>query len=199
MAILLQPPKNQSSPRITPLVTLREGVVFPHSEVILSFGRKGSIKSVTQAEKNDRLIVIVSQKSPSITKPTLKDIYTVSTLCRIQRTIPVNNELHAIVKGISRVKIHDITIIDNILSAAISKLHETQQEDDYLKATVNHLISQVKTAVNLGKPNIETPMLMRLLNSTETSSVADQVASILELSTPEKQALLEQTDLKKRL
>jgi len=62
MAILLQPPKNQSSPRITPLVTLREGVVFPHSEVILSFGRKGSIKSVTQAEKNDRLIVIVSQK-----------------------------------------------------------------------------------------------------------------------------------------
>jgi ATP-dependent Lon protease len=199
MAILLQPPKNQSSPRITPLVTLREGVVFPHSEVILSFGRKGSIKSVTQAEKNDRLIVIVSQKSPSITKPTLKDIYTVGTLCRIQRTIPVNNELHAIVKGISRVKIHDITIIDNILSAAISKLPETQQEDDYLKATVNHLISQVKTAVNLGKPNIETPMLMRLLNSTETSSVADQVASILELSTPEKQALLEQTDLKKRL
>ena len=199
MAILLQPPKNQSSPRITPLVTLREGVVFPHSEVILSFGRKGSIKSVTQAEKNDRLIVIVSQKSPSITKPTLKDIYTVGTLCRIQRTIPVNNELHAIVKGISRVKIHDVTIIDNILSAAISKLPETQQEDDYLKATVNHLISQVKTAVNLGKPNIETPMLMRLLNSTETSSVADQVASILELSTPEKQALLEQTDLKKRL
>lgn len=199
MAILLQPPKNQSSPRITPLVTLREGVVFPHSEVILSFGRKGSIKSVTQAEKNDRLIVIVSQKSPSITKPTLKDIYTVGTLCRIQRTIPVNNELHAIVKGISRVKIHDITIIDNILSAAISKLPETQQEDDYLKATVNHLISQVKTAVNLGKPNIETPMLMRLLNSTEASSVADQVASILELSTPEKQALLEQTDLKKRL
>ncbi len=199
MAILLKPKKTGESPRIIPLVTLREGVVFPNTEAILSFGRHGSIKSVNQAEKNDRLIVIVSQKTPEVNDPTLKDIYNIGTLCRVQKTVPVNNELHAIIKGLSRVKIHDVSVIDDVLSSTITYIKEDYQETDETKATVIHLISLVKKAVNLGKVNIETPVLMRLFNSSEAHSVADQVSSILDLDTNQKQKLLENANLKKRL
>ena len=136
MAILLKPKKTGESPRIIPLVTLREGVVFPNTEAILSFGRHGSIKSVNQAEKNDRLIVIVSQKTPEVNDPTLKDIYNVGTLCRVQKTVPVNNELHAIIKGLSRVKIHDVSVIDDVLSSTITYIKEDYQETDEIKATI---------------------------------------------------------------
>jgi len=49
MAILLGP-QNKSKPEKTvPLVPLREGVVFPHTEAVLTFGRPRSNAGVEAA------------------------------------------------------------------------------------------------------------------------------------------------------
>ena len=62
MAILLGPQKNRPSEKTLPLVPLREGVVFPHTEAVLTFGRPKSNAGVEAAFKTDRLIVFVTQK-----------------------------------------------------------------------------------------------------------------------------------------
>ncbi|MDZ7586857.1 MAG: LON peptidase substrate-binding domain-containing protein, partial [Patescibacteria group bacterium] len=82
-----------------PLVTLREGVVFPHTEAVLTFGRPQSSAGIEAAFRTDRLIVFVTQKSPDIAEPSLKDIYSIGTLCSIERILKTNGDINALVKG----------------------------------------------------------------------------------------------------
>ncbi len=203
MAILLEPkPTDRSkSPKANtvPLVTLRDGVIFPNTEAILSFGRSGSIDSVNKAEDSDKLICIASQKSPTIETPLPKDIYKIATLCRLEKTIPVNGEIHAIVRGLSRVKLEKITVEGGALLTTFTQIPDKIEEDDQLKATANHIVSQVKKAVNLGKSSIDVPVFMRIVNTNFPAAIADQVASVLDLKNKERQSLLEETDLHKRL
>lgn len=199
MAIIVDPKGTSASIKIVPLVTLREGVIFPHTDAILSFGRQSSIEGVNRAADNDGLICFVSQKDPRQDNPAPEDLYTVGTICKIERTVPVNNEIHAIVHGISRVQIHQIDTKDNTLTATVSEFPDKVAESDELKALINHLISQVKRAVNLGKSDIEVPAFLRIVNSSAPDVVTDQVASILKLKNEDKQTLLEQVDLIDRI
>ncbi len=197
MAKLLNP--KGKSPQTVPAVTLREGVVFPHTEAILSFGRDFSIQSVKKAAKDEGFLVVISQKSPDIDDPKDKDLYRVGTFCRIQKTIPVNGELHAIVRGITRVKILDVNKEEETLTATINELEQKGKQDDEFKAMIKHLINQVKKAVNLGKTNLEIPTFMRIINTSSDPATVDQVASILDIDNKEKQQILEETSLKDRL
>lgn len=187
------------SPQTVPAVTLREGVVFPHTEAILSFGRDFSIQSVKKAARQEGFLVVVSQKSPDIDNPKAKDLYTVGTFCRIQKTIPVNGEMHAIVRGLTRVKILDVSQKEDTLTATVNELEQKVEQDDELRAMIKHLINQVKKAVNLGKTNVEIPTFMRIINTSSDPATVDQVASILDIDNKDRQKLLEETNLKNRL
>ncbi len=202
MAILITPkPTSLRRPTTNTLalVTLREGVIFPHTEAILAFGRSGSINSVQKAQNSDRLILIASQKDSKIEDPLPQDIYTVATLCHLEKTIPVNNDIHAIVKGISRVNLKDIRLQDDVLIADYTPVSEEFDDNDELKALIKHLVSQVKHAVDLGKQNIDVPVFMRIVNNTFPPAITDQTATILDLKNEQRQALLEETQLQKRL
>jgi ATP-dependent Lon protease len=202
MAILLKSRKpNANTINIVPLVTLREGVIFPQTEAVLTFGRPQSISGVTSAVENNSKICFVSQKYPKTKEPDPKnDIYSVGTLCRVIKTLPVNNELHAIVRGISRVKIHNVESQDGKLLAAISEIIDvTKVETEEQKALVNHLTNGVKEAINLGKQNVEAPLFMRIINGANPIELSHQVSSILNLENKQRQDLLEEANLLKRL
>src|SRR3989338_6350011 len=99
MAIVLnQPKKPGGNIRILPLISLKEGVIFPDTEAILTFGRPASIKGVNDAVQTNQQVVFVSQKSAKTPNPKPEDLYQVGTICSVVKTLPVNDELHAIVK-----------------------------------------------------------------------------------------------------
>ncbi len=201
MAILIDPKKSKPAKISTvPLVTLKEGVVFPNTDAVLSFGRPVSVAGVNKATATEGLICLVSQKSPDMDQPTMQDIYKIGTLCQIEKAMPINDEIHAIVHGITRVMINDLKIeTDQSLVAEVLELPDVYDENDELKALVNHVVVLVKKAVSLGKSNIEVPVFMRIVNSATPAVVIDQVASVLRLKNEEKQSLLEITDLRLRL
>ncbi len=201
MAILLDPKKTKPT-RVSkvPLVTLKEGVIFPHTDAVLSFGREASLAGVNRAVEGDGLICLVSQKSARTETPGPDDIYKVGTLCQIEKSMPINEEIHAFVHGISRVLITDVEVLtDSSLTADIVELMEEGEEKDESKALLNHLVALVKQAVSLGKANIEMPAFMRIINSASASIVTDQVASVLQLKNEGKQDLLEITSLRPRM
>jgi len=200
MAIILDPKSSGSSTiKVVPLVTLREGVIFPHTDAILSFGRQASMQGVKQAHDSDGLICFVAQKDAGVDNPQPEDLFDIGTLCKIERIAPVNNEVHAMVHGLARAHIHHIELKDNLLMATLSEIEEAVESDQEIKAVLNHLVSQVKRAVNLGKPDIEVPVFLRIVNSASPEVVSDQVASILKLEHPKRQQLLEITNVKDRL
>src|SRR3989344_2368549 len=98
----------QYNTSLIPLITLKKGVIYPQTEAILAFGRDVSIASINMAVKNSSLVCFVSQKSTTKKNPQKIDLYQVGTIAEIIKTLPVNNELHALVKGLYKVNIHTI-------------------------------------------------------------------------------------------
>src|SRR3989344_377266 len=200
MAIVLTPPKKpEGNIRILPLITLKEGVIFPDTEAILTFGRPASINGVNEAVQNNSEVCFVSQKSSKISEPKPETLYAVGTICQVVKTLPVNDELHAIVKGISRVKIHSIDLQGGKLLAAISLFPDVVETSQEVTALVNHISSEIKEAVNLGKNNIEVPTFMKIISTASPVEISHQIASVLNIKNSDKQHLLEETNLKARL
>ena len=70
MAIILKSlPGKEREGKAVPLIPLRQGIVFPHTEAVLSFGRPKSVAAVETAYKSSRLVCFSSQKDPAINEP----------------------------------------------------------------------------------------------------------------------------------
>jgi len=198
MPILLRDQKKDNQTEIVPLVPLRAGVVFPHTEVVLTFGRDKSTAAVNASFKTHRQICFVSQKDPATTQPEIEDIYRVGTLARIERTLKTDGEVSALVKGIARVSIEEIKVDRPFLLASISRIPEILEESDKVRALSKHIAKQLKKAVNLGKP-VDFLIFMRLMSDVAPEELADQVATLLDIKNREKQELLETPEVKVRL
>jgi ATP-dependent Lon protease len=198
MAILLGPQRKQSIQKTVPLVPLREGVVFPHTEAVLTFGRPKSNASIEAAFKTDRLIVFVAQKDSKVSTPSVKDIYRLGTLCSLERIYKTNGEISALVKGIARVKVNDLIASEPFLVAKVEEVPELVEKSDEVTALTKHLASNFKKAINLGK-SVDFLMFMKVMGGVTASEMADQVAANLDLSTSKKQSLLEILVVKTRL
>jgi len=194
MPILLGPTKE----KIIPIVSLREEVIFPHVETILSFGRSASISAIEAAFKSDRLVCFLTQKNPKIAEPTKDDLYQIGTLGKIERLLRTENELHAWVRGISRVQLQSLEALSPFMVGRVVELPEIQESSDEVLALVNNLTKNFQEAVNLGK-SVDVMMVMRLLGENTPSEVADQISYILDLKTADKQNLLETLSVKERL
>ena len=200
MAIVLTPLKKpEGNIRILPLIHLKEGVIFPDTEAILTFGRPASINDVNGAVSNNSEVCFVSQKSTKTIEPKPENLFDVGTICQVIKTLPVNDELHAIVRGISRVKIHSIEIQGGKLLAAVSLLPDVVETSQEITALVNHITTEIKEAINLGKNNIEVPTFMKIISTASPIEIGHQIASVLNVKNSDKQRLLEETNLKVRL
>jgi len=181
-----------------PLVALRDVVIFPHTEIPLTFGRVKSNAAISAAFKGNRMVCFVCQKNPKAEIPGKDDLHRVGTLAVIEHLIEGNGSIHALVRGLSRVNIQEIVQDEPFFVSLVVGGKETVQETDELKALAKHVTEQVQKIFNLGKP-IDVVILMRLLAGVSYAELANQVASILDLKTLDKQMLLEISSINERL
>ena len=180
-----------------PVIALREGAVFPHTDAHLTFGRPKSNTAIETAVKTDKRIVFVGQKEPKAT-PEVSDLYTIGTLCTIEQVAPYGNELLALVRGISRVRILKFNSSEPYFSAEVEEIPEEKAETNEIVALGRQVIAEFKNAFNLGK-SVEFPVFMRLMSGVSANELADQVANSLDITTQVKQELLELLPVEKRL
>ncbi|MDO8496910.1 MAG: endopeptidase La, partial [bacterium] len=188
-----------SEQSIYPVVAVRDGIIFPGSENVLVFGRSKSIEAVNEALKRDKNMVLVMQKNANVEDPHVEDLYDIGVIVTIDKTVVgEKGEINALVKGVSKVKI--LSYIKDVpyLEAKVSRIKDESMEDDEVQAMVKHIASQIKKAINLGK-TIDFVFLMNILNISTPLNFSNQVAMVLDLKPEERQKLLEEGDLKKRL
>jgi len=182
-----------------PVIPLRTGVVFPHTESFLTFGRPKSLAALNAAFATDRLVCLVAQRDPEVIEPGFDDIYQIGTLSQIDRMAKIDGNLHAFVKGVSRVKIESIETTEPFLRAKVKEIPEIVERSDEITALCKHLTSEFKKAVSdLGKP-VDPSVFMKLLGEIDPSQLADLIAVNLDIPVAEKQELLETIDIKLRL
>lgn len=184
--------------RSFPIVALREGVVFPSTEAHLTFGRPKSSSAIEAAIKADKQVVFVAQKQP-LANPKPEDLYSQGTLCLVEQVAPYgNDQLLAVVRGLTKVQIGPYTSHEPFFAGQVSELPEAATSSDKLEALARQIVTEFKNAFNLGK-TVEFPVFMRLMSGVAASELANQVANSLDLSTVEKQELLEMVSLEAKL
>ena len=182
-----------------PLLPLRDIVVFPSMVVPLFVGREKSIKALQEVMKTDKSIVLVSQKNSEIDEPEEKDIYSYGCLSKVLQLLKLpDGTVKVLVEGEKRVKIKQITKeVSSFLSCNIEIIEDknkSKESDLYALS----LVKKFERLLILNKRDLADSInsIKKLKNP---SQIADNIASNLNLQIFEKQELLENIDLRKRL
>ena len=182
-----------------PLLPLRDIVVFPSMIVPLFVGREKSIKALQEVMKTDKSIVLVSQKNSEIDEPENKDIYSYGCLAKVLQLLKLpDGTVKVLVEGEKRVKIKEIAKENsNFLSCSIDIVEDTNKnkESDLYGLT---LLKKFERLLVLNKRDL-ADSVNSIKKLKEPGQIADNIASNLNLEIFEKQAILETTDLRKRL
>ncbi len=184
--------------KLIPVIPIRDGIVFPHTESILTFGRPKSLAALESAFAGERIVCFALQKNPRQNDPQPEDLYTMGTVSHIERMIRTDGELNALVRGLSRARILSYEDHGNYFLAKIEELEENPTEIAEVKALSNHLIAEFKKALGLGK-QADFLVFMNIMSQITASELADQIASTLDIKGSERQEILETLDVKKRL
>lgn len=181
-----------------PVIPIRQGAIFPHTESVMTFGRPFSVKAIKTAAKDQKLVVLVSQKKPNIDNPTTDDLFQVGVLAVIERTLKTDDNLSALVRGIARVEIINYLQVEPYFKAQISKLDNELDNDQEEMALASHLKKTFQKIVQMGKP-VEFLSFIKLMSGIDPSEMTDQIAVTLNLSPKDKQELLKTTNVKERM
>ncbi len=189
---------NKRNEQLIPVIPIRDGIVFPHTESILTFGRPKSLAALESAFNGERVVCFVLQRNPKQNDPTPEDLYSMGTVSHIERMIRTDGEVNALVRGLSRAKIVTYDEKAGYFLARVEEIDEEITDSPEVKALSNHLIAEFKKALSLGK-QADFLVFMNIMSEVAPSELADQIASTLDIKGSERQELLETIDVRARL
>ena len=184
--------------KILPAVPIREGVLFPSTESLLTFGRQISLQSISQITPKQNSVVLITQRKPEVDDPNPADLYEVGTLALVEKKIKTDDSVNALVRGIGRVKILRFIQLKPRILVEVEELHDVEIKDEETVALTNHLQREFRRAVHMGKP-VEFLNFMKLMGGVTDGELTDQIASTLNIETHEKQEILETLEVKDRM
>ena len=184
--------------KLVPIIPIRDGIIFPNIDSVLTFGRPKSLAALESSFQGERIVCFVLQKNSKLNEPTPAELYSIGTLSKIERMIRSDGEINAQVKGISRVKILSYESHEQFLFAKVKELSDEINDSPEIKALCNHITSQFKKAINLGK-SVDFLAFMNIMSDNSPSELADLISSVLDVKPAERQELLETTNVKERL
>ncbi|MEM7168883.1 MAG: endopeptidase La [Pseudomonadota bacterium] len=182
-----------------PVLPLRDIVVFPHMIVPLFVGRDKSVRALEDVMKNDKQILLVTQKNAAQDDPTPADIYSVGTIGTVLQLLKLpDGTVKVLVEGGQRAAISRFEESGAFFEAYAEVIEEDGSEDRELDALARTVVSQFEQYIKLNK-KIPPEVLVSINQIDDPSKLADTVASHLTLKIPEKQELLESGSVSERL
>src|SRR5690242_11898004 len=182
-----------------PVLPLRDIVVFPHMIVPLFVGREKSVKALEDVMKEDKQILLVTQKNAAQDDPTSADIYSVGTIGTVLQLLKLpDGTVKVLVEGGQRARIVRFAENDAFFQAYAETIEEKLGEQQELEALARTAVSQFEQYIKLNK-KIPPEVLVSINQIEDPSKLADTLASHLALKIPEKQELLETETVSERL
>jgi ATP-dependent Lon protease len=201
-------PKRPSDPadertshlRELPLVALRETVIFPEMIVPLQVGREKSVAALNAAVAGGGLIALVTQRQADqedIDSPS--ELYAVGTLAKIAQVVQLQDgTVRAIVQGQARIRVEGFSETEPFLRARVVELTVERPADVEVEALMRSVQAQMEQYVQAGAP-VPPEAAVAARNITEPGLLADMTAYSPDMTTEQRQELLETVDVVERL
>jgi ATP-dependent Lon protease len=186
-------------PNLLPILPIRNVVVFPGTVMPLNVGRQKSKNLLDEVMPGEKIIGVITQKNPDVEDPTAGDLYSVGVACMILKLfkLPDGNQ-SIIVHGLNRFRLLSVEQNDPFALGKIEMLEETSETSPTLDALVASVRQQANRVIELS-PNTPDEAAQVLNNITSASALADFLGANVQADAAEKQRMLEELDVEKRL
>ncbi|MDC0593980.1 endopeptidase La [Candidatus Marinimicrobia bacterium] len=183
-----------------PVMPLKNTVLFPQQVIPIYVGRKKSLQLIDDLDPDNKYLVVVAQQDGSVEDPREEDLYSYGTLALVLKTFDMpDNSKSAIVQGVDRVKILKYQEGDTYFMADVERIPESITSPDVqVEALAKSLKSSFTELIKIS-PNLNEEHAGMLSNIDRPSRLADRATSLLSVSNSEKQEVLEELDIKKRV
>jgi ATP-dependent Lon protease len=186
-------------PQALPVLPLREMVSYPETLTPLAVGQERSIKLVDDVLTGNRMLAMVASTDPEKEQPGPDDLYDIGVAGVVARMLKVpDGTIRILVQGTKRVRIGDFVQTEPYLVARVTELPDEVRPSPELQAltrnvqtTFSEIIEQI--------PYLPEELQMMVANLDDPSALSHLIAGSLRIPVSEKQELLAEVDVGKRL
>ena len=192
-------PSSILSPRLLPLLPLRDIVIFPYMVAPLFVGRPQSIGALESASEGDKLIFLLSQKDPKLDSPEEDDLYQTGTVGKVLQLLKLpDGTVKVLVEGCWRGQIRSFEPQDGFLQVVVEPLAESTADSSEVDAVIRAIKTSFEIYIGLSK-KIPSEVSASIAGIDDPSRLADTVAGHLQVPIADKQQVLEFIDTSLRL
>jgi ATP-dependent Lon protease len=186
-------------PSELPGLPLRDTVPFPETLTPLAVGQERSIQLVNDALAGNRMLLMVAGRDPANESPGPGDLHDVGVAGVIARMLKVpDGTLRILVQGTERVRVARWVQEEPYLRAEVEPLPDVVEESQELTALLRN-VQQTFSSIVEQVPYLPEELRLAIANVDDPSTLSFMIAGSLRIGTEEKQALLEEVDVAKRL
>ncbi|MAJ22328.1 MAG: endopeptidase La [Candidatus Pelagibacter sp. TMED64] len=183
----------------TPLLPLRDIVVFPNMVIPLFVGRDKSIKALNEVMKKDKKIVLVTQRNSEIDDPNFNDIYLHGCESDVLQLLKLpDGTVKVLVEGKKKVKISEFSDNQDFYSCKFEYLKEPIISSEDVMPLALNVMKKFEKLSNLNR-KISSESISTLKALKDPNKISDNIISHLSISISEKQDLFELLDVKLKL
>ncbi len=196
-------PKNiAAESRAYPLLAIRGATVFPGMVINLDIGREHSINAVELAYNGDRQLALVTQKDAEKAEVSREDLYDYGTLAELRQVLKLpNGAVRILVEGLSRLR------FDSIVEASAPSKHlrclaapVAEEEEDGLEVqALTRLLLEAFQQWAANSKKVSKDLLQSIQKQPSPGRLADCISGYLNLTIEEREEILEQASVRRRL
>ncbi|WP_112323152.1 endopeptidase La [Oceanibium sediminis] len=182
-----------------PVLPLRDIVVFPHMIVPLFVGREKSVRALEEVMRDDKQILLSSQRDPSDEDPSPDAIYETGVLANVLQLLKLpDGTVKVLVEG--RQRAHILRFLDNeeFFEAEAALITEVVGDPATMEALTRSVTEEFERYAKLNK-TVPDEAMQAVADASSPEKLADTVAGHLGIRLEEKQDLLETADIAERL
>jgi len=184
---------------LSPVLPLRDIVVFPHMVVPLFVGREKSIAALEEVMRDEKRIVLLTQKDSSNDDPGPEDIYGRGCIAKIMQLLKLpDGTVRVLVEGEERIVVDAFTDRNDIIEAHVAIVADELPPTTEGKALVSSVVEGFNGFSKLNK-KIAEEISASVAETKDPSKLADLIAVHLNAPQEEKQKLLAESKVSARL
>ncbi len=186
-------------PEVLPVLPVRGSVMFPGTIVPLGVGRPASRKMLDESLPKSKIIALFSQKDEEVEDPSVDDLHTVGTAAMVLKLIrQPDDNISLIVHGLGRITLEEVTQTKPYFKARVKTPTERSGSGKKFDAEVSQLRDQANDLIDLS-PSAPEQATTVMMNIDDPGTLADFLGANLALDVEQKQDLLEELNIAKRV
>jgi ATP-dependent Lon protease len=181
------------------LIPTRNLVLFPGTVLPITLGRQRTIAAAQAAIRLSRPVGLLLQRDPATDDPIPVDLHRMGTEASLLRYVTSpDGAHHAICQGERRFRVLDFVDGYPFLAARVERVPEVESTSKDIEARLLNLRNQAIEVLQL-LPQVPAELVNAVQSVTSAPALADLIGSFMDISSTEKQEILETVDVERRL